>query len=149
MISCRRRRMIKGAQAAGLVLPFTCAVMAKEWSKPFYNSEEWKIIRKQALKRDGFTCPYCGARATEVHHIIELTPENIHDRNISLNLNNLQSLCHECHSAITMEEHGIKSMDCQLGYYFDEDGQLQKYATPPRVTKIKNDRRRQIGRAHV
>ncbi len=100
--------------------------MAKAFAKPFYNSTAWQTIRQQALRRDGYTCALCGARATEVHHIIELNEKNITDRSIALNLDNLQSLCHECHSALTMEEHGIRYRDCRLGYYFDEDGQLQK-----------------------
>ena len=87
--------------------------------------------RKEALKRDGYTCAYCGARATEVHHLVELNDENVRDRNISLNLDNLQSLCHTCHTMITMDTHGIKKMDCDMEYYFDEDGNLQR-AIPPR-----------------
>lgn len=37
--------------------------------------------------------------AEEVHHIKELTPENIDDASVSLNLDNLVSLCRECHKA--------------------------------------------------
>ena len=36
--------------------------------------------------------------AEEVHHIIKLTPANIDDPEISLNLDNLVSLCHDCHA---------------------------------------------------
>lgn len=108
--------------------------MAKKNRKWFYNSELWRIARINALKRDGFTCAYCGARATEVHHLIELNDVNIHDPEISLNLNNLQSLCHDCHTRITLEEHGIKKMDCDMEYYFDEDGMLQR-RTPPEGSK--------------
>lgn len=45
--------------------------------------------------------------ATEVHHIIELNPNNVNDPNICLNESNLQSLCHECHSFITNSGGGL------------------------------------------
>lgn len=87
--------------------------MAEEWAAPFYNSTLWKKQRKYILQRDNFMCTEKGCRhpATEVHHIIELTKENINDINISLNENNLRSLCHDCHTRITAEMksgiHGI------------------------------------------
>ena len=37
--------------------------------------------------------------AKEVHHIEELTPENIHRPEVSLSFNNLVALCKECHKA--------------------------------------------------
>jgi 5-methylcytosine-specific restriction endonuclease McrA len=36
--------------------------------------------------------------AVEVHHITELTPDNINDPSVSLNLDNLVSLCKDCHA---------------------------------------------------
>ena len=90
--------------------------MAKEWARKFYNSKAWKDMRAYVLHRDLYTCP-CGARATEVHHIIELTPENINDPNIALNPENLQSLCHECHDKETKGQ-----SDIVMGYAFDENG---------------------------
>lgn len=104
--------------------------MAKESRKWFYNSVIWKNARQTALRRDGFTCLFCGSRATEVHHVIELTDENITDRNISLNPNNLQSLCHDCHRVITMKEHGRKQDDCNEEYYFDSNGHIQRKVPP-------------------
>ncbi|HAC61303.1 MAG TPA: HNH endonuclease [Lachnospiraceae bacterium] len=98
--------------------------MAKEWAAAFYRSSAWKAARKKALIRDGFTCRICGARATAVDHIRELTPENINNRMISLDLSNLQSLCHDCHTIKTMEDKGKIKPDCDAGYYFDADGQL-------------------------
>lgn len=59
--------------------------MAKEWAKAFYKSKEWRTMRRFILHRDLFTCEECGGRATEVHHEIELTPQNIHDPAIALN----------------------------------------------------------------
>lgn len=98
--------------------------MAKTFAKKFYQSAVWKTARRRALIRDGFTCRFCGARATEVDHIRELTPANISDVNISLNINNLQSLCHECHTKKTMEDKGVMQLDCDAAFYFDENGQI-------------------------
>lgn len=54
---------------------------------------------KYLCQRDG-----CYNPAEEVHHIKELTPENINDVNISLNLDNLICLCYECHKKIHNQE---------------------------------------------
>lgn len=93
--------------------------VAKEWAKAFYKSKPWRLLRAEVLRRDLFTCEECGGRATEVHHGIELTPQNINDPTIALNPELLHSLCHDCHTAITM-----KTADCDMGFYFDEAGQL-------------------------
>lgn len=77
--------------------------------------------------RDHYSCQLCGARATEVHHKIELNKDNVSDPNISLNLDNLQSLCHDCHTRITMMEHRGVEPDSGINYYFDDDGMIQKY----------------------
>lgn len=98
--------------------------MAKEWAEAFYHSRAWKALRQRALIRDGFTCRFCGARATEVDHIQELTPENIRDPKISLDLSNLQSLCHDCHTRKTLEDKGIIKPDCDPEFFFDADGNL-------------------------
>ena len=98
--------------------------MAKEWARSFYRSQAWQAVRRRALIRDGFTCRICGARATAVDHIKELTPENITNPSISLSLDNLQSLCHDCHTIKTMEDKGVISFDCDAEYFFDKDGNL-------------------------
>jgi len=72
------------------------------------------------LRRDLYTCAYCSSRAEEVHHIIELTPENISDPTITLNPDNLISLCHNCHTKETKGYDG----DIIKGYCFDENGQV-------------------------
>ena len=93
--------------------------MAKEWAKSFYKSRACRHPRPALPPRDMFTCEECGARATEVHHEIELTPGNIDDPAIALNPKLLHSLCHDCHTAITQG-----NSDCAEGYFFNADGQL-------------------------
>lgn len=104
--------------------------MAREFAKAFYKSKLWQTTRMRALIRDGFTCRICGARATAVDHIKELTPENITDPNVSLNLDNLQSLCHDCHTVKTLEDKGVLLKDCDDDFYFDADGNLSPRGTP-------------------
>jgi len=62
----------------------------------FYHTPAWRRVRRAALIRDGYICQGCHRRpAVEVHHIQELerVPE------LALDVNNLTSLCHECHEA--------------------------------------------------
>lgn len=90
--------------------------------KQLYNSKVWKDTRQQVLRRDLFTCRDCHSRASEVHHIKPLTPENIDNWDISLNPNNLISLCKKCHSKITDGYTG----DIQGDYIFNENGEVVK-----------------------
>lgn len=99
--------------------------MARESLKSFYNSAIWKKQRINILKRDHFTCTEkgCHRMATEVHHIIELNEKNINDVNITLNENNLRSLCHDCHTRITKEiKGGYENILPKI--YFDSDGYI-------------------------
>ena len=92
--------------------------MAKQWAKAFYNSQQWKAARREALRRDHYTCREClSARAEEVHHVIELTPENINDPMIALYLDNLFA------TTITKITKG-NTGDLPEGYIFDEMGQV-------------------------
>lgn len=74
----------------------------QKWAEEFYSSGAWKAVREQAKKRDHYLCVDCLREgritpAEEVHHIIALSQANVNDPRISLNLNNLKSLCRECH----------------------------------------------------
>ena len=93
----------------------------KPWAEDFYKSQAWKHTRDIAMKRDGYLCVDCQKKgkftaAEEVHHITELTPDNVHDPEVTLNLNNLVSLCRECHRA----RHGAR----QRRYMIDELGRV-------------------------
>ena len=96
--------------------------MAQEWADKFYHSQIWKTTRRIVLRRDHYTCADCYGRAEEVHHIIELTPENINDPKIALNPGNLISLCGQCHKKRTKGYTG----DISERYVFDEYGQVVK-----------------------
>lgn len=99
--------------------------MAKDWAKSFYNSDLWKQVRRDILDRDGGFCVACGAIAAEVHHITELTPENIHDPEISINPANLISLCGDCHKAKHRRKRAagrVKALPDQRICRFDANG---------------------------
>lgn len=73
--------------------------------KVFYNSTPWKHARLKALERDNDECQKCKARggyspAQCVHHMkhVKKCPQ------LALELDNLISLCNECHN----EEHPEK-----------------------------------------
>ena len=78
--------------------------MSKAFARKFYRSSAWRNVRGYVFIRDQMLCQDCLKRgvytpAAEVHHIIELTPDNIHDEDITLNPDNLVSLCKACHYA--------------------------------------------------
>ena len=106
--------------------------MAKDWSKPFYNSRVWKAQRETVLKRDKYICtePGCHRHAEEVHHIKELTEENVGDPKISLDMNNLRSLCGDCHKRIT-KQMKQKSSAILEDIIFDENGYPIRANNPP------------------
>lgn len=73
----------------------------------FYCSKEWRLFRLGLIAERGNKCQRCGriiAKSIEIigHHLIELTPENVHDNSISLNPDLVELICFECHN----EEHG-------------------------------------------
>lgn len=109
--------------------------MSREFSRAFYHSKEWEKVRHFVLMRDRFKCQKCGKPAQEVHHIEHLSPENIWKPEITLNPDNLISLCKEDHFKIhekdKAEGHRKKTGgDCREGYHFDENGQLIPDNTP-------------------
>lgn len=73
-----------------------------------------------------YVCERCGDAAIICHHKIYITPVNIDDPNITLNWDNLEAVCLDCHNA---EHH--KAPNTQEGLQFDEEGNLvQKYVPP-------------------
>lgn len=67
----------------------------------FYNSKEWKAVRKKARARDNFECQICKSkgkyhRVENVHHLKEVRTHP----HLALTLSNLQSLCIRCHNEV-------------------------------------------------
>jgi len=93
--------------------------MAQPWAMRVYNDKRWRAARAEALHRDRYTCQHCGYRAEEVHHVIELTPDNAQDESIAFNVNNLVCLCFHCHQAETRGSAAVGG-----GLVFNEDGHV-------------------------
>lgn len=72
------------------------------FASSFYISNEWITCRRDYANSKGNLCERCAAAGyivpgTEVHHKTRLTPDNISDPAISLNWDNLELLCKDCH----------------------------------------------------
>ncbi|MGE9994920.1 HNH endonuclease [Peptoniphilaceae bacterium SGI.137] len=94
--------------------------MAKPWAKAFYNSAAWRKARAAHIAKVYGLCEWCGEPGYIVDHIVELTPDNINNPNITLSDSNLQYLCHSCHNQKTFQ----KFSPTRSGLIFDSDGNL-------------------------
>ena len=92
--------------------------MSKDYATQFYNSRAWIKCRDGFMGSKGYICERCGGLAYICHHIIHITPANIHDPNITLSWDNLMALCVEDHNNI----HG--STSTAEGLMFDSRGNL-------------------------
>lgn len=98
--------------------------MAKDWAKSFYNSKAWAKCRRAYLSEHPY-CERCQAAgqivpAEHVHHKIWLTEENISDPTVTLNPDNFEALCHDCH---TREHRAAGVVGDDL--FFDSSGELR------------------------
>lgn len=71
----------------------------------FYTSNVWRMFRMNLISERGLRCEHCGklvahAKELTAHHKIELTPDNVHDRMISLNPELVMLVHHKCHNEI-------------------------------------------------
>ena len=98
--------------------------MAKEFAAAFYNSPIWRTQRDAYRRSVHGICEMCGAPGEIVHHVRELTPENIHDPETTLSFSNLQLLCRQCHAAVTFRN------DAGEGLFFDASGELIRSKSP-------------------
>ena len=97
--------------------------MAKPWAEKFYNSVRWERCRESfiadRIQKDGGMCQRCRRQLGYiVHHKTHLTPDNIGDPNVSLNWDNLEYVCKDCHDEEHLPGHGQKAVLCG----FDEEG---------------------------
>lgn len=84
----------------------------------FYKSPAWLAAREVKIMSVNGLCERCGQIGIEVHHKERLTIDNVIDTSISLNQENLELLCRECHN----QEHERFSNKVR----FDKDGNLVK-----------------------
>ena len=91
----------------------------KEYAKDFYKSDAWKKARVAVIKRANGLCERCRAAGQYkpgviVHHKKYITPGNIHDARVTLDLNNLEYVCEDCHN----KEHKAKPNSRYTPRYF-------------------------------
>jgi adenylate kinase family enzyme len=73
----------------------------------FYTSRTWRAFRELVIIENGGVCNRCHKVFTdtsqlEVHHIKHLKGNDYDDYNKTLNKENVEVICHQCHN----EEHG-------------------------------------------
>ena len=96
--------------------------MAHDYATTLYSSKAWHKLRKSYLSVHPL-CERCLKRgdivpAKIIHHREYVTPLNINDVYVTLNWDNLESLCQDCHN---IEHHGEH---IKLDYAFDSTGQI-------------------------
>ncbi len=94
--------------------------------RAFYNSTAWLECRDAYIKSVFGLCERCKRPGYIVHHKIKITDENEDDPNVTLNWDNLEYLCLECHN----REHFSKEIT-RNDVKFDEKGQLIAVKSPP------------------
>ncbi|MGZ0131878.1 HNH endonuclease [Priestia megaterium] len=94
----------------------------KPYAKRFYKSSAWlKCRASYILLRHGL-CERCEGVGKIVHHKIYITPTNIYNPSITLNHDNLELLCQDCHN----KEHHKKYEIVREGLMFNDEGILIK-----------------------
>ena len=77
----------------------------KPYAEKFYKSQRWQDTRNAYASSVGGLCEICKSKGLYVageivHHKIHINPDNINDPNITLDWNNLQLVCRDCHAEI-------------------------------------------------
>jgi 5-methylcytosine-specific restriction endonuclease McrA len=89
----------------------------KPYARHFYLSPQWRRCRDAYYKKQNGICERCGNAADIVHHKIYISPSNINNPKITLNFDNLELLCQDCHN----KEH---KKNCNTRYSIDEEGNV-------------------------
>ncbi len=93
--------MLRTAEEATDEVAFS--IMAKDFAKGFYKTQNWKKTRAAYLSSVGGLCERCLARglivpAAVVHHRVYIDETNINDPTVVLDWHNLEALCASCHA---------------------------------------------------
>ena len=89
--------------------------MKAGFSSLFYTSKAWLKVSRLYMSSKAYVCERCGRPAEICHHKIYLRPDNIDDPEISLNPDNLECLCRECHIKEHLPKHNVTYFDQQTG----------------------------------
>ena len=74
----------------------------KDFARSFYKSKRWQATREAYLRSVGGLCERCLKKglyrpAVIVHHKVYITADNIHTPEVTLNWDNLEAVCRDCH----------------------------------------------------
>ena len=77
----------------------------KPYAAAFYKSKQWEKCRAAYAASVGGLCERCAAAGriragVIVHHKQHITPENINDPEVTLNWDNLELVCRDCHAEL-------------------------------------------------
>ena len=111
--------------------------MSRSIDSSFYNSKVWKQVRLNVWRKQACICNRCHRPVYVdglseyipkekrlkgiVHHKVYLNADNVNDFNYTLNEDNLEGICIDCHN----EEHNSTSAT-KPGLTFDKEGNLIK-----------------------
>ena len=123
-------RKCRGGQKCPLFLFAHIGVdrLAREFAGNFYKTVAWKKCRDSYIRSVGGLCERCWKNGIirhgdTVHHKIELTPENINDPAVTMNHENLELLCRQCHADMHRTNKRRYQVD-EAGRVIAYDGQL-------------------------
>lgn len=97
--------------------------MARSVDISFYKSKAWHKCRASYIKSVHGLCERCEKPGHIVHHKIHLNKNNINNPEITLNHNNLEYLCLECHNKHHMFNREAKPITRE-GFKFNDKGEL-------------------------
>ena len=92
----------------------------KDYAKSFYLSKSWRACRDAYFRKQNGVCERCGSAGAIVHHKRYITPDNINNPKITLNFDNLELLCQDCHN----KEHKKKIKTENTRYSIDDEGNI-------------------------
>lgn len=118
--------------------------MAKPFARQFYSSKAWQDCRNEYAKRRFHLCENCLKQGIYkpgviVHHKIEIDPVTIEKPEITLNFDNLELLCRECHAKMhdmsggrwsKVNEAKLRKKLAENRYFVDENGRVTAKEPP-------------------
>ena len=106
----------------------------KDFARDFYTSKAWLRVSRAYMTSKNYICERCGKPAKICHHKVWLNASNINDPTISLNMDLLECLCQDCHTALHCRKHTTAK--------FSEDGSIHEARQSAEEKSFLNDRKK-------